>query len=278
MALSLEGVGYRYAGARRPSLLDVDLAIADGEVVGVAGASEAGKTTLCLVLSGIAPRTIGGQVRGRLRLDGEDIDAWPMHRLSERIGICFQSPTTQLSGVAQTVFEEVAFGPMNLGLPRDDVLDRTWSAMDALRIAELADRDPLRLSGGQQQLVAIAGLLALRPKHLILDEPTAQLDPYGTRLVGDAVVRLAAEGTSILMTEQKTDLLQAVCSRVLVLEGGTIALDAATDAVLADPRLEGLGVAAPATVRLPRLAAAAGVPQESLAALEAAIRDGVAHD
>jgi ABC-type sulfate/molybdate transport systems ATPase subunit len=144
MALALEHVGYRYAGASRPSLLGIDFVVADGEVVGVAGASDAGKTTLCLVLSGLAPRTIGGQIRGRVLLDGEEIDGWPIHRLSERIGVCFQSPAAQLSQVARTVFEEVAFGPMNLGIDRDEIVERTWSALDELRIADLAARDPLQ--------------------------------------------------------------------------------------------------------------------------------------
>ena len=118
MSLVLSGVGYRYAGATRPSLLDVDLELARGSVVGLAGASEAGKTTLCLVASGLAPRTVGGQIRGRISIDGQDIDGWPMHELSRRIAIGFQNPMTQMSQVAATVFEEVAFGPMNLALPR----------------------------------------------------------------------------------------------------------------------------------------------------------------
>ena len=277
MALSVEGVGYRYAGARAPSLLDLDLEVADGEIVGVAGASEAGKTTLCLVLSGLAPRTIGGQVRGTVRLDGEVVDDWPMHRLSEHVGIGFQSPTNQLSQVARTVFEEVAFGPMNLGMPRDDVVDRTWVALDLLRIADLAARDPLRLSGGQQQLVAMAGLLALRPKHLILDEPTAQLDPEGTRLVGEAIGALAAAGTSIVIAEQKTDLLAAVCSRALVLDAGRVALVGEAKGVLANERLAELGVAEPASVRLPRLAAAGGVEDAPLTRLRNAVDAESAH-
>jgi energy-coupling factor transport system ATP-binding protein len=173
---------------------------------------------------------------------------------------------TQLSGVAQTVFEEVAFGPMNLGLPRDEVLGRTWSAMDALRVADLADRDPMRLSGGQQQLVAIAGLLALRPTHLVLDEPTAQLDPAGTRLVGDALSRLADGGASILITEQKTDLLAAICSRVVVIDGGSVTLEGPAAVVLEDERLSSLGVAEPSSVRLRRALAAAGIADHRVAA------------
>ena len=266
MSLQLSGVGYRYAGAQRPSLLDVDLELPDATVVGLAGASEAGKTTLCLVASGLAPRTVGGRIRGMIRLDGEDVDAWPMHRLAERIGIGFQNPGTQLSQVADTVFEEVAFGPMNVGLARDEIIERTWDALDALRISDLAERDPRRLSGGQQQLVATAGLLAMRPSHLVLDEPTAQLDPAGTRLVADAIARLAAGGASILVAEQKTDLLAAVASRVVVLADGRVALDGPADEVLADPALGELGVAPPSAVRLRSALEAAGLDPAVLGA------------
>jgi energy-coupling factor transport system ATP-binding protein len=253
VTLALDGASYRYAGAPRPSLREVSIELRDGEVVGLVGASESGKTTLCLVASGLAPRTVGGQLRGRLLVDGADAADWPMHRLSAGIGIAFQSPSSQLSQVAGTVFEEVAFGPMNLGVPRDELVARTWAALDELRIADLADRDPQRLSGGQQQLVAIAGLLAMRPRHLILDEPTAQLDPAGTRLVGDAIASLAAGGASLLIAEQKTDLLAAVAGRVVALADGAIALEGPAAAVLADPRLGELGVAPPASVRLTRL-------------------------
>lgn len=267
MTLTLAGVGYRYAGADQPSLLDIDLDLPDATVVGLVGASESGKTTLCLVASGLAPRTVGGRIRGTITLDGEDVDAWPMHRLAEWIGIGFQNPATQLSQVADTVFEEVAFGPMNVGLPRDEVVERTWGALDALRIGELAERDPRRLSGGQQQLVATAGLLAMRPRHLVLDEPTAQLDPAGTRLVADAIARLAAGGASILVAEQKTDLLAEVASRVVVLDAGRIVRDGPVGEVLADPGLPELGVAPPSAVRLRRAASAAGIDEAVLWAL-----------
>jgi energy-coupling factor transporter ATP-binding protein EcfA2 len=259
VSIELAGIGYRYAGETRPALLDVDLELRDGEVLGVAGRSESGKTTLCLVVSGLAPRTIGGRIRGSVRLDGDVVDELPMHRLAERVAIGFQNPATQLSQVSESVFEEVAFGPMNLALPREEVVARTWDALGAMRIDGLAERDPRRLSGGQQQLVAIAGLLAMRPQHLVLDEPTAQLDPAGTRLVADAITRLAAGGASILVSEQKTDLLLAACSRVVVLDGGRVALDGPAASVLADERLPALGVAEPSSVRLRRAIVEAGV-------------------
>lgn len=266
--LTLERVSYRYAGALRPSLRDVALELRDGEIVGLVGASEAGKSTLCLVASGLAPRTIGGTLRGRLLVDGVDVVGRPMHAVASQVAIGFQNPGTQLSGVATTVYEEVAFGPMNLGVSRADVIRRTAEALTSLAIDHLADRDPDRLSGGQQQLVAIAGLLALSPRHLILDEPTAQLDPAGTRLVADAIRRLASLGTSILIAEQKTDLLAASCSRVVALADGQVALDGSVNAVLADPALEALGVAAPSAVRLQHAAERAGIPMTALEPLD----------
>lgn len=259
MTLTLRGIGYRYAGAERPSLLDIDLDLPDGAVIGLVGPSEAGKTTLCLVASGLAPRTVGGQIRGTVSLDGEDVDAWPMHRLSERIAIGFENPSTQLSQVASTVFEEVAFGPMNLGAPADDVVARTWEALETMRIDALAERDPQRLSGGQQQLVAMAGLLAMRPAHLVLDEPTAQLDPAGTRLVSAAIARLAAGGASILVAEQKTDLLAEVASWVVVLSEGRVLFQGPASETLADPRLVAAGVPQPAAIRLRRAIEAVGI-------------------
>jgi len=271
VTLTLAGVGYRYAGAGEAALLDIDLELRAGEVVGLAGASESGKTTLCLVTAGLAPRAIGGRLRGRISIDGADVDAWPMHRLSQQVGIGFQSPTTQLSQVAGTAFEEVAFGPMNLALPRDEVLDRTWGALETLGIAGLAERDPRLLSGGQQQLLAVAGLLAMRPAHLVLDEPTAQLDPQGTRLVTDALARLATDGASILVAEQKTDVLAALTSRTVVLAAGRVVLTGTTEEVLADQRLIELGVTPPGAVRMRHAARDAGLDARLLdGALEGA--------
>jgi energy-coupling factor transporter ATP-binding protein EcfA2 len=274
--LALESVTYRYAGAPRPSLREVSLDLRDGEVLGVAGASEAGKTTLCLVASGLAPRTVGGMLGGRVLLGGEDTAPLAMHELAGRVGIAFASPATQLSGVAATVYEEVAFGPMNLGVPRAELIARTEDALAALRIEALAARDPAQLSGGQQQLVAIAGLLALRPAHLVLDEPTAQLDPAGTAMVAAALAALAGSGSSILIAEQKTDLLAAICSRVAVLDAGRVVLEGPAAKVLSDPLLEALGVAPPAAVRLRRAATTAGLSPAAVTRLGAALDEAIA--
>jgi energy-coupling factor transporter ATP-binding protein EcfA2 len=154
---------------------------------------------------------------------------------------------------------------MNLGLPRAEVMTRTEQAMHAVAIGSLADRDPDHLSGGQRQLVAIAGVLAMGPRHLVLDEPTAMLDPVGTGLVGDALASLASGGASILVAEQKVDQLAAIATRAVVLSEGRVVLDGPAASVLADPVLEALGIEAPTGVRLARLATAAGVDPSRLA-------------
>jgi energy-coupling factor transporter ATP-binding protein EcfA2 len=285
--LRLEGLTYRHAGAPLPSLNGIDLTIGDGEVVGVVGANGAGKTTLCLVLSGLAPRVIGGKLGGRFLIDEVDVTAsndgrsqrdepaadQPAIDIGSQVGITFDDPASQLSGVAGTVFEEVAFGPSNFGVPRDELVDRTWDALATLGIGDLAERDPSRLSGGQQQMVAMASILALRPRHIVLDEPTAQLDPAGTALVGEAIGKLAASGVAVVVVEHKTDLLAAAARRVLVLDAGRIVLDGPADEILADPSLPEHGVAEPSAIRLRRRMAEAGLdPGRLAAALDVAVR------
>ena len=274
MTLELRGVSYRYAGYSTVVLHDVDLRLDDGEIVGLVGPNEAGKSTLCLVASGLAPASIGGNLTGTLVLDGQPASGLSTHQLAERVVVGFQNPNTQRSGIAATVFEEIALGPMNLGLSVAETVERTREAIARLRLEHLVLRDPQRLSGGQAQLVGIAGLLAMRPRHIILDEPTAQLDPAGTRLVGEALRAMAETGTSLLIAEHKTDLVDGLCSRIVAIDGGRIVLDGATAEVFDDPRLAALGVEPPARARLGRTFAARGATGATLTvALAAALNE-----
>ena len=263
MALTMSGATYRYAGAAEPSLRAIDLILESGRVIGVVGANGAGKSTLCLVAVGLAPGIVGGELRGSVEVDGLATASAPMHALAQRVGVLFQQPDTQLSGAAPSVWEEVAFGPRNLALPLGEVVERTWEALEALDIVAIAERDPGRLSGGQAQLVALAGVLALRPAYLVLDEPTSQLDPHGTRLVADALARAArTTGVGILIAEHKTELLAQMCDEVLVLADGAIVRRGAAAAVLADAALAELGVASPPAVALRRAVESAGLEWE----------------
>lgn len=275
MALQLAGVGYAYAGTAKPVLNDIDLEVEPGRVVAVVGPNEAGKSTLCLVAAGLAPASIGGRLTGSVLLGGAETATLKPFEAAQSCGILFQNPATQLSGTTATVWEEIAFGPRNLGLPLDDVVGRVESAMAALGIAALADRDPTRLSGGQAQLVALAAVVALGPSVLVLDEPTSQLDPAGTRFVGDALARLATEaGTAILLVEHKTALVARIADEAVLLVGGRIEGRGPARDLLADPTIEEHGVEPPPSVRIERAAAAAGQSDRlrgiDLAALESA--------
>ena len=240
--LTLRAVTYRYPGYRRPAIHEVDLVVGDGEIVGLVGPNDAGKSTLCLVAAGLAPASIGGEVTGEVLVDGASTLGRRPHELAGDVGIVFAQPTGQLSGIAGSVFEEVAFGPLNLGLPVAETVARTRAALAAVGIGDLADRRPDRLSGGQTQLVAIASMLAMQPRLLVLDEPVAELDPDGRALVAAALASLASSGTALLIAEHDLDLLASTATRLVALDEGRVVFDLPIADALADPRLEQLGV------------------------------------
>ena len=220
--LELRAVTYRYPGERRPALSDIDLQVAAGEIVGLTGPNEAGKSTLCLVAAGIAPGSAGGELDGEVVVAGatlRDLRAW---EVAGRVGIVFADPASQLSGIHESVRDEIAFGPLNLGLAAAEAAARAERVMSLLGVHALADRNPRRLSGGEQQLVAIASMLAMQPRALVLDEPVAELDPDGRRLVGETLRSLARAGTAILVAEHDTDFLALTCDRVVSIHGGSL--------------------------------------------------------
>jgi len=260
MSLALANVSYRYAGTSSTALERVSLEIEPGEVLGLVGPNDAGKSTLCLVAAGLAPGSIGGRLDGSVLLDGRDTRELKPYEAAQRCGILFQNPATQQSGTATTVFEEIAFGPRNLGLDLAEILQRVEEALAVLGIGGLVARDPHRLSGGEAQLVALASVVAMRPGALVLDEPTSQLDPAGTRLVGDALAHLATKlGTAILIAEHKTNLLARLADEVVVLDGGQVVARGSTAAVLGSDDLVGHGVRPPEDVSIRRVIDSAGL-------------------
>jgi energy-coupling factor transport system ATP-binding protein len=264
MTLSLTNATYRYAGSGADALRGVSLTIEPGKVVGLVGANGAGKSTLCLCAVGLAPSVIGGTLAGTVTIDGIDTKQTSAHELSQHVGILFQESQTQIVSGAPSVWEEIAFGPRNLALPKDEVIDRTWRAIESLRLRDIVDRDPGRLSGGQAQLVALAAVLALGPRYIVLDEPTSQLDPLGTRLVGETLARTAREsGAGVLIAEHKSDLLARMCDQIAVISAGALVELGSANTVLADPALVKWGVAAPAEVALRQAVTAAGLAWRS---------------
>lgn len=252
--ITLTGVRYAYPDADHDVLKGIDLTVDAGQVVGVVGASGAGKTTLAKTISGFIPHTEGGELSGTVEVDGIDVPASTLADVVARVGMVTQNPFNQISGAKYTVREEIAFGLENLGVPRDEMTDRVDAIIELLGLGEFAERSPYALSGGQMQLVAIASMMVMRPRVLVMDEPTSQLDPSGSRLVFDIMGSLADAGTAVVVFEHKLELLREHASRVHVLADGVIALSGPSREVLSDPRNEEWGVGTTRFTRAARVA------------------------
>lgn len=254
-ALRIADLAVRYPGRREPSLRDVTIAVARGEQVGIAGRTGAGKSTLALASAGFIPRVVRAVLDGAVEIDGLDIRTTAPDRLLGRVGIVFATPANQLSASKLTVREELAFGLENLGVPRDQMDDRIEGTLARLNITHLADREPFALSGGEQQRVAIASIVAMGTDVLVLDEPTAQLDPAGTSAVSDLLAGLAAAGAAILCVEHDPAVLSRL-DRCLVLDAGhPVAIDRPGGALATAERTVGLD--APTLVRIALVAGVA---------------------
>ncbi len=270
-SIALEGVSVRYPGRREPALRDIDLTVAPGERLGIAGRTGAGKSTLALVAAGFVPRVVRAKLTGTASFGDIPLTGPTGGALLGKTGIVFSTPANQLSASKLTVREELAFGLENLGVPREEMDGRIDAVLARLEIGHLADREPFALSGGEQQRVAIASIVAMGTSVLVLDEPTAQLDPVGTATVGRLLAELAADGTTVLCAEHDPTILGGV-DRCLVLEtGAAVAVDRPGRA-LGGATLGPIGLLPPTLVRL---AEAAGV-DPAQAFDEAAVAAGLA--
>jgi cobalt/nickel transport system ATP-binding protein len=230
----LRGVRYVYAG-RQVALDGIDLQILPGERVALLGANGSGKSTLLKLLDGVV-----GPTGGTMRALGRDVaavaqgeDGFRFHR---EVGLVFQDPDIQL--FSATVLDDVAFGPLQLGLSQEEVKQRCEEALGAMEIAHLADRAPFELSGGEKKRASIASVLSLRPDVLLLDEPTASLDPRTKWLLVDLIQRLSASGRTLIVATHELDIVPIIADRVVILgEDRRIIADGPAATVLADTAL-----------------------------------------
>ena len=246
--LALRKVTFTYEGDV-VAIRDLDLTVRKGEFVVVLGANGAGKSTLCYLISGIVPHIYGGRRLGYLTLAG--IDPWdePLYVTSQRCGVLMQDPEVQL--FMPSLAAEVAFGPANLGVPREEILRRSKEALALVRLEGLEEHNPRDLSGGQKQRAALAAVLTMQPRVLVLDEPTSQLDPLGRWEVGEAIEQLKRAGDlAIVMTTHESEEILHLADQVLVLERGEAVLQGSPEEVFSHPdRLERAGVKTPALIQ-----------------------------
>ena len=220
-SLFVENVSFRYRDRQGAAIHNISFSAEKGELVLLAGASGCGKTTLIRAINGLLPRSYKGELTGKILVQGQDTEAMPLSRISQMVGTVLQDPERQILGTK--VINEVAFGLENMGLPRPEILQRAEEALAYLKIPHLRDRETFNLSGGEKQKVALAGVLAMKPSVLLLDEPLASLDPASALEALEMVRRLADEGLTILMVEHRVeDVLKIRPSRVMYMSEGEI--------------------------------------------------------
>ncbi|NLI91270.1 MAG: ATP-binding cassette domain-containing protein [Peptococcaceae bacterium] len=242
--------GFTYEGSEKPALEEINLTIPNGTIFGIAGSAGSGKSTLAMCLNGAIPHCIDGEFTGNISLDGRDTLKTSLEELCSIVGSVFQDVESQV--VSSVVEDEIVFGMENLGFSRQDMENRVVESLAAVEISNLRYSDIGCLSGGQKQKVAIASALALRPKLLIMDEPTSELDPKSSIELFDVLRKLNQEkGITIIVIEQKLDLLVQYCDRIALMDKGSILVEGSNREILSKMEmLEEIGLQIPSFAKI----------------------------
>ena len=235
--VNLQDVTYKYPLTDSPALQNINLQVEEGEFIALIGPNGAGKSTLCYTIAGFVPHFFKGELDGIVNVAGNESHNSTLSEWVLNAGLAFQNPFNQISGAKYTVFEELAFGLENIGIPRDEMKRRVEDAMKLTGISDLAERSPYSLSGGQQQRVALTSILVMQPRVLVLDEPTSQMDPIGTREVFGVIRTMAERGMTVILAEHKVEWIAQFADRVIALKDGQIMLDGTPSDVLTSPLL-----------------------------------------
>lgn len=219
--IKIEGLSYRYPRTKKWVLRDLNLEVEQGEFLAVMGENGAGKTTFCQCINGVIPHSHQGKMKGSVTVAGINTVESSVSHLAQQVGMVLEDPETQL--FTTRIRDEVAFGPENLNMPVPEIMERVKWALKVVRLEQYADRQPTALSGGQKQRLAIAAAIAMKPKILVLDEPTSQLDPIGTEEVFSVIRELNDEyGMTVIIATHKSEEIAKFADRVLVLKEGQI--------------------------------------------------------
>ncbi|MDR1540514.1 MAG: energy-coupling factor ABC transporter ATP-binding protein [Clostridiales bacterium] len=262
--IELNNVTYSYPLANECAIKNVSLKLEEGRFYGVIGQNGSGKTTLCSLIRGFAPSFFRGSLTGEVLVCGKPTLDYKPGELSLKIGYVFQNPFSQISGVKDTVFEEVAFGLENFGVPVDEIEERVIRAVELTGISALAEKNPYELSGGQQQRMALASIIVLEPDIMVIDEPTSQLDPEGTESVFEIIKGMKDRKKTIILVEHKVDLIAEHADEVIVLDKGEVIRFGSKDAILSDETLLECGVQLPNIALLGNKLTRSGVPLERI--------------
>ena len=251
-SIRVENLKYKYPNSETFAIEDLSFTIKKGEFIGIVGMNTAGKSTLCYALSGLVPHFFKGAYGGKVFINDMEVLEHEISEITAKVGLVFENPFSQMTGAKFTVYDEIAFGLENLGIPREVMHERINESMALLDITALKDYNPFTLSGGQMQRVAIASVIAMKPDILILDEPTSQLDPQGSEEVFRVVEKLASEGMTIIMVEQKMEKLATYSDRVLLMHKGTLIDMGSPATIFSRDDLHAFGVEPPVYTKVAR--------------------------
>lgn len=243
--IELNNVTYHYPLTKNPALDGVSCNFGKGKVYGIIGGNMSGKTTLCNLIRGLIPYFYQGSLTGEVLIDGVDVRKWDETELSIKIGYVFQNPFTQISGIKDTVFEEIGMGLENIGMPKEQIIDKVIEVCRLLKIEDMIQKNPLELSGGQCQRVAFASIMAMESEIMVIDEPTSQLDPEGTKDVFEIIRLLKESQKTIILVEHKVDLMADYCDEILVMDQGKVVMQDVTRAVFSNKKVLTYGAPAP---------------------------------
>lgn len=243
--IEIKDLSYKYPTSNDLILKDVNLKIKKGELCAVIGSNGGGKTTLCNVIRGFIPYFYKGDMEGEVCIDGKSIMEYTLGELAVKVGFVFQNPFIQVSGVKETVFEEIAYSLENLGIEPEEIIKKVENIMKMLKIEYLKDKNPFELSGGQRQRVALASIIVMEPDILVIDEPTSQLDPQGTEEVFEIIKLMKEKGKTIILIEHKIELIAEYADHIIVMNDGRIVMDGSTQDVLSNIKLSDYNVTLP---------------------------------
>lgn len=222
VCIEFQDVSYAYPLTKKAAVRHLNCKLEKGKCYGVIGPNASGKTTFCNLMRGLCPKFYGRILKGNVLVEGKNLEEWEDGELSVRIGYVFQDPFAQVSGIKETVFEEIGMGLENTGVEQEEMIRRILEIAKVVKVDTLLQKNPLALSGGQCQRVAFASVLALDSDIIVIDEPTSQLDPDGTMDVFEIIGALKRQGKTVIIAEHKVDLLAEYCDEIIAMAEGTI--------------------------------------------------------
>ncbi|RLG43793.1 MAG: ABC transporter, partial [Thermoproteota archaeon] len=237
-AVEVNNLSFFYPGSGKPALRNINLRFEKGKITTIIGPLGAGKTTLILTLNGLIPKVIVGKIEGEVVVDGLKVSQHSVSEMATHVGIVFDDPSLQI--ISSTVKEDVAFGPANLGLPREEVIKRIKYALERTRLLGFEHRNPRTLSGGEQQALAIAGIIAMLPKVIVMDEPITMLDPVGKDRVLSTIKELNEKyGYTIILTDSGINIeeISEITHHMIALYKGEVVKEGKPEEILTDRNL-----------------------------------------